>query len=188
MRRLPLALAALPFVLTACLSSAPAVTVRYYQLPPVEVAVTEAPAPVQVGLGDVKAESLVRDALAWRLSPVELTYDDTALWAQPPTVLVRNQCHDWLEARGRLHPNATAALPFVQLRLLRFEGSLDASPLARVVLLAELWRSGQETVRRRFDVGTALPSRSGEGLAIAMGEALDVAFADLEDWLVALLD
>ena len=116
-------LPALVLLLGGCLSPSPAPPRRYFDAvvtpAPLEAAVRE-----RCGLRRVNASLHLRQpAMAWRLSPMELAFDEDNLWVAEPSELLRQA----LEANG-IGANPRRDIATLDVQLISFEGALMDPP------------------------------------------------------------
>ncbi|MEX1025674.1 MAG: hypothetical protein WD226_11430 [Planctomycetota bacterium] len=171
---------ALAWLATGCLAPAPALEERFFELPPMVATPVTPPVdavdrPALSG-ASVSANASVQRALTWRLSPVEITFDETALWVEEPAKLVRRALEQRLfEIEGfRGSPEDNG----LHLWMESLEGDISGAAQARVAFRAV--RGEREA---RIEGSAPLTTRTSEALVFALGAALDNAFDELAAWI-----
>ena len=157
--RIASTLLALAFILTGvgCLSRGPKVSLHHYLLKDEFGATAPAPAvrPSAIGLGlrPFDAASFIEQRMLYRISPVEIEYNDYEVWAEPPQEMVSRVFLEGLRSAGLFKRVAWAEdfpvdfFPMVLTgRLERFE--LDRTtepPSAYIAVSLELRGSERDT-------------------------------------------
>jgi len=183
----------LAFVLVGCLSKTPLPDVRVFQLGEERAAGHGASAPTASGtdarplhVASVEAAPPLDLAMVWRLSDVELRFDDMNRWADAPTELVRHRLERAIWAAPGLYvpnPNRPAAALFVEVAA--FEGSLEGEPRARAVLQVTLVEEDGSRRLVEAEAEEPIPDRRPESLARGMGMALDACISEVLGEVVA---
>ena len=169
-----------------CLSSRPALTPRYFVAPTATTAATsiEATAP-EFRLGRVTAAPHLRERLAWRLSDVELAFDEESRWAVPPEEMLREAIERASSRSGRLRESKERGIPQLDVSLENFEGRTENRDALISIRLT--WRDGaarsiaSRVVRRE----SPLEEISAESLARALGHALEATAGEVIEWVVS---
>ncbi|MBK8979119.1 MAG: membrane integrity-associated transporter subunit PqiC [Planctomycetes bacterium] len=170
--RLPLALAAT--LLAGCLSSNPPVEPRFFEPP-----APAGPLPELAGfeLGRVTCAPHLDARMTWRLSPVEVAFDERNRWIAPPDVLVG-------AALAARRPAAGAPAARLDVHVTAFEAVRGQDLRARVALRATvtpLIEAGPDRVAARCEATAEreLASDAPAELATGLGAALDAALREL---------
>lgn len=186
--RLLLALA-LSAVATSCLSPRDTPTVRTF-LPARAVSLREVESGTRLFLREpeVIAASHLRSPLLWRLSRVEIFYDEANLWAQQPEEIVREALAEMLFGSGPFLMLPARNAPRLEIRVEEFEGLLYEGERARVRITATLLEdSGDVPKRRSFEAERPTGERSSAALARSLGEGLTDVLEEVRDWLISEL-
>ena len=162
-----------------CLSPRPPIEVRYFD--PANPVSTDRPAPSASDVSDAlalqkgraTASASLGERIVWRLSNVELAFDERNRWADPPATLLDRALNERLFGAGAFAATGDPDSAELFVHLEAFEGRLDATPAeARIMIEARVrHRGGLETVRR-FLVSEPLRSDDAASLASAMGPAI----------------
>ncbi len=139
-----------------CLSPRPPIEVRYFD--PANPVSTDRPAPSASDVSDAlalqkgraTASASLGERIVWRLSNVELAFDERNRWADPPATLLDRALNERLFGAGAFAATGDPDSAELFVHLEAFEGRLDATPAeARIVIEARVrHRGGLETVRR----------------------------------------
>lgn len=179
----PLAAAVLA---AGCFSSpGPPPPVRYFEPARAEAAPAGRTAePLRLSVG---ARAEVRELMVWRLSEVEVAFDEENRWAASPAGFAEEALVDALFVRGAFHPQDGGRAHGLDVEVQTFEGALSDRPAARVVLVARFApRSGEPAVGR-FEATVPVAARKAPELAQGMGAALARATGELVGWVDGLL-
>jgi uncharacterized lipoprotein YmbA len=178
-------------VLPACLSSAPPLERRFFEPGGGALRTGDVELGRLVVVESVRAGPTVRESQAWRLSDVEVAFDETASWIASPAALTHARLLGRVRAATPVDANGERPKPGLNVLVSRFEGVLDGEARARVVLEVQLqWGqvAGKTTERARLEREVPLTARSSDALAIGIGAALDGAVDDLLLWLAPLVE
>lgn len=182
----PIALTALS-LLTGCLSQNPPLPTRYFE-PERSRGERDATWPGRpVQAIHASAPSHLRDRMAWRISAVEMAFDDTHRWVAEPAAMVEDALRAELHERGGFSPAATTKDNVLEVIVDSFEGRLNEPRIARIELQARFHTENrQSTLLRRFHAEAPLADTGPEALARGIGIALREAAGDILDWVSEL--
>lgn len=170
---------------SGCLSSRPALEPRFYLVPaPAELAPKVAEGAPKLRLGRVSAAPHLRERIAWRLSDVELAFDEEHRWAVPPEEMTRDAIERACFASGRYRSTSERGTGQLEVHLEEFEGNVRDEVGTVVLRLALSTREGMifsQRVRREV----ALPETTADALARTLGAALDAAAQEVVTWVQA---
>lgn len=159
-------------ICAGCLSSKPPVEPRWFT-PPVPARATAE----SVALGAVTAAPHLGEPMTWRLSPVEVAYDETNRWVATPAELLAAAAAQCLRVDG-------SAPRRLQLHLLTCEAIRGDRTTVHVSFRARLERGGdQPLLQTEFDDTQSCPDDSPESIAAATGTALGRTLTALATWL-----
>lgn len=174
--------------LCGCLSQRSPSAVRWF-LPQVpefepEVAATSG----IVLLQPVQASPHLGRPMVWRLSAVEILFDELAQWGAEPEALVEETLSEALFVSGPFRRAARGAAGTVALtvELRAFEGVLDGELVARAEVVVQARAEGTEETRR-FSASARMETRDAEALAEAMGEVLHALARDVRSYIAERL-
>jgi len=178
-------LALLSCFFAGCLSPSDPLPVRLFT-PPIAVPKPIARSGAAIYLAPVGAAGLVESRFAWRLSEVELGYDDLHRWADHPRAFVTSALRAEWFGSGAFEELAVAAGEAweVVVDIEQFEVARSGNQGTALVALRV--RAVRGSVREELVVARA----SGEGdpgdLARAMGQALAEAARKSREWLAGI--
>lgn len=170
-------------LLTGCLSQGEVAPPRYFQprLPETDaVAATSGRRPL--GFGRVTDAPHLEVRMAWRVSEVELGFDDLDLWAADPSALVQTVLQQRLFADGPFEHSTARGTPIVSVHVQAFEGD-TVRRLAILQLLATATHAGKGKTHI-IRVEKPLEAADGPSLALSTGLALHDAIEQLKGWLL----
>lgn len=181
-RRAALLALAASALLTGCLSPGPPLEVRSFE-PAAEARLEPTGTPHRLLLGSVTARAHLDVPMAWRVSGVELKFEQGERWSAPPARLVEDRLRALLYGDGAFVPSPGKTSRRLELVLERFEGRAGDLPRAEVALRASLMDADQAVEIQRFEASEALEGSRGVDLAHGLGSALDRCVLQLAAWL-----
>lgn len=156
---------------------------RYFE-PPARKFVAKPPTPdsPKVRLGQVLAAPHLGTRMAWRISKVEVAYDQLNHWASPPAVMTQVAVERELFIERGFRQSGGADAAILSIDVTAFEGIQETRQAFVELLVAVRDRSGGIHTQR---FGATYPATSDDpaALAEAAGEALDRAIGRLASWL-----
>ena len=171
--------------LGSCLSQTPPPVIHYFHpaLPDTTPGDTSQE-PQPLNLGRISAAAYLHEEMVWRISEVELGFDDLNRWVQDPALLLREALEQVLyQEAGFRYSTAVDALS-AELHLRRFEERPGPEGEVCVQLFLTVQRRAQ-TTRNRDEVHVHVPMQ-GDGpdaTAMAMGRALHQAAQEVAGYL-----
>lgn len=161
--------------LQGCLSSNPPLPLRYFE-PAVEaIEPVERP---ELVVDRIVAAPYLDQRMVWRLSDVELAYDERNRWVASPSDLVG------AAAQRAIHGSETGASR-LRIEVTAFEG-IEETGEAYVELLCTSSSARDRTAQhRRFSARAPLDGDRPDDLARAMGKALSSTMRDAARWATA---
>ncbi len=170
---------------TGCLSKNPPLTVRYFEPPRPSIEANSA-AGTDLVLVNVGSSKLAQESrMIWRLSPVELAFDDASRWVVQPKVFARRSLEAALLRSGTLDQDTTGPAR-LNVELTTFEGARSQAQ-AHVELTARLQPDGAPTLTQRFSASVPLAAVEADALAAGLGTALDDAASSVAAWVSSQL-
>lgn len=168
-----------------CLGSRPALEPRFYLLPaPATLAPKVAEGAPKLRLGRVSAAPHLRERIAWRLSDVELAFDEEHRWAVPPEEMTRDAIERACFASGRYRSTGDRGAGQLEVHLEEFEGNVREE-VGTVVLRLAL-NSGEGVIySQRIRQQVPLQATTADELARTLGAALDAAAEQVVAWVRA---
>ena len=168
-----------------CLSKNPMPPTRYFE--PVSVASANSAAWNGAPIRQITASAPahLRDRMAWRVSAVEMAFDESNLWVANPAAMVEQALRSAVQERGGLSPNERGSV--LEVTVEAFEGQLDSPRTARIDLHVSCYADDSNTVElRSFRAEADLSGKGPEDLARGIGIALERAAGDVLDWVAGL--
>ena len=172
-------------VLTSCLSQNPPPEIRYFHpaLPEIE----ESPADLRpLSLGRITSAAHLHEEMVWRISEVELGFDDLNRWVEDPAELLREVLELVLYEEAGFRYETAAAQLITEFHLRRFEERVGDEPEVCVQLLMTARGPGLAPRRREIHVHAPMTGSGPEAVAEAMGTALYRAARVVADQLAGL--
>ncbi len=168
-----------------CLGSRPALTPRFY-LVPTSIAASplahnKAPA---LRLGRVTAAPHLRDRITWRLSDVELAFDEESRWAVPPEDMLKEAIELSCFVTGRLLESKERGTPTLDVHLESFEGRIPESDAVISIRMTLKDGDARSVASRIVRLEPPLSEVRADTLARALGAALDAAATEIAEWVV----
>lgn len=166
---------------TSCLSQTPPETVRWF-MPAVDSFELDAGTDQRpMRLLPMASRSHLREAMVWRLSPVELFFDEQERWGARPADIVQGVFEDALFANGPFVRSEARDAIALSIELHAFEGVYAQDDMA-VCEVFVVHDDGQLVRQKKFRVTSPLSSREPDELARALGKALGNLAVQLRDW------
>ena len=170
--------------LAGCLSQRSPATVRWFVPEVPEFEVGGSGADRIVLLQPVQASSHIGRPMVWRLSGVEILFDELSQWGAEPEALVEEALSEALFVQGPFRSSGLGQTGTVGLNveLQAFEGVLEGELRAHAELVARLRIQGVEETRR-FTASARMENRDAESLAEAMGDVLHELARDVRSFV-----
>lgn len=167
-RALPLCL-----LLGACLAQNPPPEIRYFHPALPEVDEGDGGSEViPLYLGRITAAAHLHEEMVWRISDVELGFDDLNRWVEDPALLVREALELVLYQEAGFRYSSSGGELEAEFHLRRFEERPGPEPEVCVQLFMTARGGGAPTRRREFHVHEPADDDGPEAAARAMGAAL----------------
>ena len=144
---------------------------------------------LRMTLGRVVGPTHLEEAMSWRLSEIEVAFDDHHHWVAVPPRLVDDALESALFVQGPFREVEDRDAARLDVQLVAFEGVRVAPMRARVAVVAALRPpptidGGSAKLTRRFEAEETLAASTPEALAEGMGAALASLLAELVAWLL----
>ena len=122
--------------------------------------------------------------MVWRLSEVEVAFDDQHRWVATPSGLVQSALVEALFIGGPYEWVELRDVPQLDVFVTAFEGSMVETPTARVALTATVHDRGEnKAYTQRFASEVPIAERSATALAGGVSLALQKIMAQARGWL-----
>lgn len=158
---------------------------RYFEPPPRKsVTKTVAADAPRVRVGQVLAAPHLGSRMAWRISDVEVAYEDLNVWASPPSVMTQVAIQRVLFIERGFRQSGGAESAILSIEVTAFEG-IQATREAHVELLVAVRDRTGDIHTQRFGAKHPAGGDDPADLATASGVALDEAIGRLARWLEA---
>ncbi len=172
-------------VLGSCLSQNPPPVIHYFH--PALPAATQGDStqvPQPLNLGRISAAAYLHEEMVWRISEVELGFDDLNRWVEDPALLLKEALEQVLYQESGFHYSTAVNALSAEFHLRRFEERPVPDGEVCVQLFLTVQRYA-ETTRNRDEVHVHVPME-GDGpdaAAMAMGSALHQAAQEVAGYL-----
>ena len=171
-------------LLVACLSQNPPPAIHYFQPVLPDLAEPQARPPIPLSLGRIGSSAYLHEEMVWRVSDVEVGFDDLNRWVEDPALLLREAFEVVLyQEAGFVYstdPDAISA----DFHLRRFEERPGIEPVVCVQFMVTARRAAGATPdHREIHVHESMARGGAEAAATAMGMALYRAARELADHL-----
>jgi len=176
------------FLGAGCIESRPPLEPRFYLVPTsFEVPQRGEEGAPAVRISSVTSAAHIGERICWRLSDVEVAFDDENRWAVDPRELVRDALEQACFAEGALRQSTERRGAELSVHLEGFEGELEAKE-ARIVLRAQL-STQRDTAQfqHRVSFQRSLSGTQTEDLVRVLGELLETAVTEVAKWAEAEL-
>ena len=176
----------------ALTSKAEVLTPRYFSPEPARTARSQqAPAGLELRLGQVSAASHLDERMAYRVGGSEMGFYEDQRWTENPEAYLRRALErDLFEERG-LSRIITGDTPILDIELTAFEELRGEPKKARVALTFSLRDDRRSVVERSLELQRPLVQRSGADAAQLLAEtltnALDEAVREVGNQVVESL-
>jgi len=166
---------------TACLSKNPPAPVRWFMPAAGSFDLSAATQQRPLHLAPVTSRTHLREPMVWRLSPVELFFDDQERWGARPAEIVQGVLEEALFVTGPFtYSDARDALALT-IELQAFEGVYAETDVA-LCEISVVHDDGQLVRQEKFRATIALDSREPDDLARGLGQALHEVAMRLREW------
>lgn len=156
---------------------------RYYQPPSAKLSPRPPPAiNPAVRLSTVQSAPHVGRAMTWRLSEVELAFDDLHRWATPPAALTQRRLEELLFIERNFAQAEGAQGTLLMVEVEAFE-AVERTREAQVALLVTAQTPGGQTFLERFSARHPAKSASASDIALASGIALQEVLNQVANWI-----
>ena len=171
-----------------CIESRPPLEPRFYLVPTsFDVPQRGEDGAPAVRISSVTSAAHIGERICWRLSDVEVAFDDENRWAADPRELVRDALEQACFAEGSLQKSTERRGAELSVHLEGFEGALEVKE-ARVVLRAQLsTQRDAAQFQHRVSLQRPLSATETEDLVRVLGELLEAAVTEVADWAEAEL-
>lgn len=176
-----LLLVSLALTCAGCLSKTPAPNVRWFVSERIPFAPLTEEEHRPLRLAAVNGRAHLKEAMVWRLSPVELFFDEQERWSAQPAALVQNALHDALFTTGPFVSSDSRDAIELRVDLFAFEGIYAERDLA-VCEIGVVHDDGKLIRQRTFRALSPLQSREPEELARSLGRALHEVALEIREW------
>lgn len=129
----------------------------------------------------VASGSHLREPMVWRLSSVELFFDEQERWGARPADIARGVFEDALFATGPFDRSEARDAIALSVELQAFEGVYAETDLA-VCEIFVVHHDGKLIRQTKFRATSPLVSREPDELARGLGKALRVIAVQLREW------
>ncbi len=165
----------------SCLSQNPPANVRWFvsaeiPFPPVSESGAQ-----PLYLKQVTSRAHLNEPMVWRLSPVELFFDEQERWSVPPAGLVEGVLFDALFTTGPFVESDARGAHELRVNVNLFEGVYGQEDLA-VCEIGVVHNDGKLIRQRTFRSTQKLDSREPDELARRLGRALYLVALEVREW------
>jgi len=148
----------------------------------------DGPPRTSVRLRPVHEAGFLRERMVWRTSEVEYGRYEQRRWNELPAQYVERAMANSLQSSASLALTDDLAAASLGLDLLAFEEIVGEPHVARVMVRASLRSAkGRTVMDRQFSVDEPITDDGGDGVARAMGKALDTITAQVTNEVAARL-
>jgi len=179
LRTLLIGLCALTSV--GCLSQNPPAKVRWFVSAEIPFAPVSESNAQPLYLKQVTSRAHLKEPMVWRLSPVELFFDELERWSVPPAALVEGVLFDALFTTGPFVASDARDALELQVHVNLFEGVYGQEDLA-VCEIGVVHNDGKLIRQRTFRSTQKLESREPDELARRLGRALYLVALEVREW------